>query len=403
MSQPNPIETPEPAVTTDIAEYRPIAAALHDLYTRHAGVVHDVTTTQGMQACRAARAEIRTCRTSLEAKRQEIKAPALERCRLIDADAKRITEALRNIEDPLDAQMKAEEEAAETRREAKRRADMEKQAKLRHMVESINAWPLSCLGSTADEIREAITGYEQTGVPSTPEVPPHYAAEAASAKMRALDKLREMLATRVEWEAEQAAQCERQAVAEKRLREERERVEALRQQAVREAAAERERWAKEQATERAEAERRAAEARAELDRQRVEHARIEREVAEERARIAAEHALARERLGVPWEPSEAPEPPEPSVLLDPSEPFEPSEPQVSQVQAAGFLFPAGATVMRVRFEKRGGHYHCRVFTAKRVGLTFAKNGELVFDEAEWPDIPLLMRGADFVEEAPEWP
>lgn len=61
------------------------------------------------------------------------------------------------------------------------------------------------------------------------------------------------------------------------------------------------------------------------------------------------------------------------------------------------------TVMRVRFEKRGGHYHCRVFTAKAAGLTLEKNGDLVFDEAEWPDIPLLMRGAEFVEEASEWP
>lgn len=61
------------------------------------------------------------------------------------------------------------------------------------------------------------------------------------------------------------------------------------------------------------------------------------------------------------------------------------------------------TVMRVRFEKHGGHYHCRVFTAKQMGQAFAKNGDLVFDEAEWPDIPLLMRGAELVEEASEGP
>lgn len=75
------------------------------------------------------------------------------------------------------------------------------------------------------------------------------------------------------------------------------------------------------------------------------------------------------------------------------------EPLAFQAEAE----PVASTVMRVRFEKGGGHYHCRVFTAPRPGVTFAKNGDLVFDEAEWPDIPLLMRGAEFIEEASEWP
>lgn len=365
-------------LSTEIAEYRPIAAALHDLYTRHAGVIHDCTTTKGMQACREARAEIRTCRTSLEAKRKEIKAPALERCRLIDADAKRITEALLAIEDPLDAQVKAEEAAAEERREAKRRAEMERLARLNGMVADIRGWPLAAVGASAQELRELIDSREVTDIGA---LPAEIREEAAEAKEEALGKLRNMLAARELRDAEEARlaaereqherERERQAAEDKRLWEERQRLEeegrrqeALRQQALREAAAERERWAREQAAE-----------RAELDRQRVEHARIERELAEERARID----------GL------APHPP-PGTWPEPSEPPAPSEAEPG-------------TVMRVRFEKLGGHYHCRVFTAQQIGQMFAKNGELVFDEREWPDIPLLMRGAEFVEEsrADEWP
>ena len=56
------------------------------------------------------------------------------------------------------------------------------------------------------------------------------------------------------------------------------------------------------------------------------------------------------------------------------------------------------SVMRVRYEKLGGHYHCRVFTAKLANQTFAKNGDLVFDENEWEDIPQIMSGAEFIEE-----
>lgn len=50
------------------------------------------------------------------------------------------------------------------------------------------------------------------------------------------------------------------------------------------------------------------------------------------------------------------------------------------------------TVIRVRYEKRGGHVHCRLFTARAVNQTFANCGTLVFSEDEWPDIVLRFRG-----------
>lgn len=53
-------------------------------------------------------------------------------------------------------------------------------------------------------------------------------------------------------------------------------------------------------------------------------------------------------------------------------------------------------VMRVRYTKLGGHYHCRVFTARQENQTFANCGELVFDETEWESVKELMAGAEFV-------
>lgn len=48
--------------------------------------------------------------------------------------------------------------------------------------------------------------------------------------------------------------------------------------------------------------------------------------------------------------------------------------------------------MRIYFCKRGAHIHCRVFTN-------GKNGDLVFDEREWPDIyTKLTRIADVKDE-----
>lgn len=42
--------------------------------------------------------------------------------------------------------------------------------------------------------------------------------------------------------------------------------------------------------------------------------------------------------------------------------------------------------IRIRWEKLGGHYHCRFFTAEAVNQTFANCGNLVFDEREWAEI-----------------
>ena len=54
--------------------------------------------------------------------------------------------------------------------------------------------------------------------------------------------------------------------------------------------------------------------------------------------------------------------------------------------------------MRIRWTKLGRHIHCRVFTAKTADGTFAKCGELVFDEEEWPEIARLFRNAEFLED-----
>lgn len=54
-------------------------------------------------------------------------------------------------------------------------------------------------------------------------------------------------------------------------------------------------------------------------------------------------------------------------------------------------------VIRIRYVKRGGHYHCRVFTAKSKIHTFAKNGDVVFDEREWNDVrDMLASAVEFI-------
>ncbi len=80
-------------------------------------------------AIEEARAVVRGYRTALETLRKEIKAPALERCRLIDDEAKRITAELLKIEEPIDTAIKAEEQRKEEEKAAKARAEAEREGR----------------------------------------------------------------------------------------------------------------------------------------------------------------------------------------------------------------------------------------------------------------------------------
>lgn len=51
--------------------------------------------------------------------------------------------------------------------------------------------------------------------------------------------------------------------------------------------------------------------------------------------------------------------------------------------------------VRVRYERKGGHVHCRLFTAPHAQHTFGKAGDLVFNEVEWPIIKDRMVAAGF--------
>lgn len=110
-------------MTTAIVEYSKTDAALADLAQRYKGVVFDVTAREGMHTAVKGRAELRTYRVALEKTRKEIKAPALERCQLIDAEARRITAELAALEDPIDSQIKKEEQRKEDERMAVVRAE----------------------------------------------------------------------------------------------------------------------------------------------------------------------------------------------------------------------------------------------------------------------------------------
>lgn len=89
-------------VTGALADFNRVEAGLAALTKQYAGVVYDVTTTEGIEAARVARRAIREPRYEVEKVRKDAKAPLLALGRQIDDEAKRITSALLKIETPFD-------------------------------------------------------------------------------------------------------------------------------------------------------------------------------------------------------------------------------------------------------------------------------------------------------------
>lgn len=111
---------------TSIQEYSVTEAALAVLADKYKGALFDVTDPKGMADAKKSRAELRGYRVALEKTRVEIKAPALKRTQEIDSEARRITAALAALEDPIDSQIKSEENKKENERLAKEKAEADR-------------------------------------------------------------------------------------------------------------------------------------------------------------------------------------------------------------------------------------------------------------------------------------
>lgn len=112
-----------PMEPLEITEYNVTKAALATLAQNYKSVVYQVATKEGMNSAKAARSEIKGYRINLEKMRKEIKEPALRRCQLIDDEARHITAELVALENPIDQQIKAEENRLEELRTAAIRAE----------------------------------------------------------------------------------------------------------------------------------------------------------------------------------------------------------------------------------------------------------------------------------------
>ncbi len=247
-----------------ISEYTQTAAAIAILREKHSGPF-EVTTTKGMNAAKEARAEVRGYRVALEKVRVELKAPALERSRLIDAEAKRITAELLAIEEPIDEQIKAEEQRKEEEKAAKAKAEAARLAAISAKISAIRNRVNTVANQPAEVIKaelENALALELSADEFQEFMPDALEALAATQK-----DLAAALNTRLLYEAEQARIQEEQAAEQARIKAEREELARLRE---------------------LEAARQAEQARMDEEARKVEAARLQQEREQQEAELKAQ-------------------------------------------------------------------------------------------------------------------
>lgn len=140
------------------------------------------------KAVLAAISDIRGRRTAVEAKRKELKAVSLDYGRRIDAEAKRITVLLEEIEEPLKAKRQVEDE-----KESKRITSI--QARIDAIRAKVPMAPTS-----SSDLREIKFDIDIMEIGADFE---EFQAQAEGARVEVSAKLGELINVRVQWEAEE--------------------------------------------------------------------------------------------------------------------------------------------------------------------------------------------------------
>lgn len=282
-----------PAATT-IAEFSASEEGLAALRKELAGVEFDVSTVAGDKAARAARLRCVQIRSAVKTAYENWNRPMLATQRAMRARMGEIETEVKAIEDPIDAQIKAEEQRKADIKAAKEAAERERLQAIQTRINLITNFAAAAAGLPAAEID--VLRQRLAEMPLTEELYEHRAGEATLLAGEVAEKLDQMHAAAVAAEAEAKRLAdERAAFEEQRRQEEARAAEALRQQEA-ELAAERARLD----AQRREQEERAAQAqRQEEARQtaaRAEQKRLDDEAAERRRKEEAALACTRAAL-----------------------------------------------------------------------------------------------------------
>lgn len=260
-----------------VSEYSEFNATLAEYQSE----VPDASTKDGYARAKEVAGVLTKTRTAIETKRKDYKAPVLALGKLIDGEAKRITELVKAVEDPF--------------KEAYRAVDDEKKrrkAELESKIQGIKDLSVIALEKTSEEVEAMIV--ELADMDVSKEIFGRRTDEAAELVAFTLGRLSEIQGKHIETELE-AVRVENERIELDKLRQEAAARESAEQAAAEQAAREAEEARiAEQAAEQARIEsERQAQAAIDLAEREKQEA-IEREQAAEQARLDAEAKAQRD-------------------------------------------------------------------------------------------------------------
>jgi colicin import membrane protein len=232
-------------VTTALAQFDKVAAGLGELEKAYKGVIYDVQTKDGMKAAVLARRTIKEPRIEVEKLRKDAKKPILELGRKLDNEAARITAALESLENPIDMQIKTEEDRLHNEAVARAAAETKRVEALEARLEALQLMPFDAQGLTSAQCQACLDEARALKIGDDWQ---EYAEKAERAKISAVAALEGMvekakaaeaeaakiIADRAELEALRAKQAEADKIERERVaaeqKAERERLEAAKRE-----------------------------------------------------------------------------------------------------------------------------------------------------------------------------
>lgn len=188
-------------VTTALADFDKVAAGLAALTKTYGGVLYDVQTTSGMEAAKLARQAVRKPRYEIEAIRKGAKAPLLAIGKRLDSEAARITVELMKLEEPIDAQIKAEEGRKEREKAERAAAELARVQGIHSRIDALRSLPIKAANRSPEQIAALIAEAEAIVIDDSYAEFIESARQAHASSVAALRGLHGMA---VQQEAEQA-------------------------------------------------------------------------------------------------------------------------------------------------------------------------------------------------------
>lgn len=180
--------------TGPVVKFDATSAALSALQHTYKGIVFDCSNPSQDKLARQARRECVSLRTALEEARKALKKPLLDAGKALDEKANALKAAIKAVEDPIDAQIGAEEARKEAIEIEEQKREFERVQAIRERIRAIERVRVDALTMTDEQIRVSLS--------ADPFCAKHWAefdefADAAEAAHRqTIEALRSILAQR---------------------------------------------------------------------------------------------------------------------------------------------------------------------------------------------------------------